>query len=181
MKSVILLGYMCSGKTTVGKALATKLGCKFYDLDWYIELRFRKKIPEIFKEKGEEGFRVLEHKMLEEVANFENVVLACGGGTPCFYDNMELMNKCSTTIYLDASVDVLMKHIEISRVERPLLKGKTGEELRNYISEQLNQRKHYYNKAQYAIDIEFLDNFEKIDLLVNRIIDMLNLKTDNTR
>ena len=86
MRRIILLGYMGAGKTTIGKVLAQKLSLEFFDLDWYIEDRFRMKIPQIFAEKGEEGFREIERKMLHEVAEFENVVISCGGGTPCFFD-----------------------------------------------------------------------------------------------
>ncbi len=93
MKSIIIIGYMGAGKTTVGKALAKELGVMFYDLDWYIESRMRKTVKQIFDEVGEEGFRQIEHNMLHEVAEFENVVVSCGGGTPCFFDNMEYMNQ----------------------------------------------------------------------------------------
>ena len=93
MLRIILIGYMGAGKTTVGKALAKELGIPFYDLDWYIESRMRKKVSQIFAEKGEEGFRKIEHNMLHEVAEFENVVISCGGGTPCFFDNMDYMNQ----------------------------------------------------------------------------------------
>ena len=89
MIRIILIGYMGAGKTTVGKDLAKSLGVPFYDLDWYIETRMRKKVKQIFDERGEEGFRKIERNMLHEVAEFENVVISCGGGTPCFYDNMD--------------------------------------------------------------------------------------------
>lgn len=119
MKSITLIGYMCAGKTIVGKALAKSLGRTFYDLDWYVEERFRKKIPEIFAESGEEKFRDMEHRMLHEVAEFENIVLSCGGGTPCFYDNMDYLNGVSETVYLKASPQTLCDHIAMSRGERP--------------------------------------------------------------
>ena len=82
MKRIILIGYMGAGKTTIGKVLARDMGLDFYDLDNYIEGRFHQKIPDIFAEKGEEGFREVERKMLHEVAEFENVIISCGGGTP---------------------------------------------------------------------------------------------------
>ena len=83
MQRIIIIGYMGAGKTTVGKALAKDLGLTFYDLDWYIESRMRKTVKQIFDEQGEEGFRRIEHNMLHEVAEFEDVVISCGGGTPC--------------------------------------------------------------------------------------------------
>lgn len=94
MRPIIIIGYMGAGKTTIGKALAKDLGIMFYDLDWYIESRMRKTVKQIFDEVGEDGFRQIEHNMLHEVAEFENIVLSCGGGTPCFFDNMEYMNLC---------------------------------------------------------------------------------------
>ena len=85
MRRIILIGYMGSGKTTVGKALSKETGMMFYDLDWYIESRMHKTVSQIFAEKGEEGFRKIEYNMLHEVAEFEDVIISCGGGTPCFY------------------------------------------------------------------------------------------------
>ena len=111
MKSIIIIGYMGAGKTTVGKALAKDLGVMFYDLDWYIESRMRKTVKQIFDEVGEEGFRKIEHNMLHEVAEFENVVVSCGGGTPCFFDNMDYMNQLGETFYLKASPEILHAHL----------------------------------------------------------------------
>lgn len=169
MKCIILIGYMCAGKTTVGKALAKRLGRTFYDLDWYVEERFRKKIPQIFAEEGEARFRDLECRMLHEVAEFEDIVLACGGGTPCFYDNMEYMNAVAETVYLKASADTLCQHVAMSRGERPLLKGKSDEELRSFIDSQLALRAPFYEKAQHIVDINVLDSFDKVKDIVNLI------------
>lgn len=169
MKCIILIGYMCAGKTTIGKALAKRLGRTFYDLDWYVEERFHKKIPQIFAEEGEARFRNLECRMLHEVAEFEDIVLACGGGTPCFYDNMDYMNAVAETVYLKASTETLCRHVAMSRGERPLLKGKTDEELRSFIDSQLAQRARYYEKAQHIIDINVLDSFDKVKDIVNLI------------
>ena len=111
MKSIIIIGYMGAGKTTVGKALAKELGIMFYDLDWYIESRMHKTVKQIFDESGEDGFRQIEHNMLHEVAEFENIVLSCGGGTPCFFDNMDYMNQLGETVYLKASPETLYAHL----------------------------------------------------------------------
>lgn len=170
MQSIILTGYMCVGKTTVGKALAKELGQTFYDLDWYIEERFHTKVSKVFAEEGEERFRDLEHRMLHEVAEFENVVVACGGGTPCFYDNMDYMNRTGQTFYLKASPETIMQHLSISRGERPLLKGKTPAQLRTHIIEQLAQREPFYNKAQHTIDVNVLDSFDRISQVVDDIL-----------
>lgn len=168
-RCIVLVGYMCAGKTTVGKALAKELGRTFYDLDWYIEERFHKKVPQIFAEEGEAHFRDLERRMLHEVAEFENIVLSCGGGTPCFFDNMDYMNSVAETFYLKASPDTLCRHVAVSRGERPLLKGKSPEELHTFITEQLALRSPHYEKARHIVDINVLDTFEKINEIVNII------------
>ena len=94
MTRIFLIGYMGAGKTTLGKAFSRELGLTFIDLDWYIEERFHKTVQQLFSERGEQGFRELEQKMLHEVAEFEDVVISAGGGTPCFFDNMDYMNAC---------------------------------------------------------------------------------------
>lgn len=165
---------MCVGKTTVGKALAKELGLTFYDLDWYIEERFHTKVSRIFAEEGEARFRDLERRMLHEVAEFENVVVACGGGTPCQFDNMDYMNRTGNTFYLKASTETVLQHLSMSRGERPLLKGKSTEELRIFVEEQLAEREPYYEKAHNVIDVNVLDSFEKIGLVVNEILTKLN-------
>lgn len=160
---------MCVGKTTIGKALAKELGRTFYDLDWYIEERFHTKVSEIFANEGEERFRDLERRMLHEVAEFEDVIVSCGGGTPCFFDNIDYMNSVGHTFYLKASVETILQHLAISRGERPLLKNKTPEELRLYITEQLAQREPFYSKATHIVDVNVLDSFDKIHLVTETI------------
>lgn len=169
MKCIILVGYMCAGKTTVGKALAKRLGLTFYDLDWYIEERYHTKVTRIFAEKGEAHFRDLERRMLHEVAEFENVVLSCGGGTPCFFDNIDYMNSVGHTFYLKASPDTILDHLAMSRGERPLLKGKSPEELRGFVTAQLAEREPFYSKATETVDVNVLDSFSKIELVVDDI------------
>lgn len=173
MKRIILIGYMGAGKTTVGKALAKKMGLQFYDLDWYIESRMRKTVPQIFAERGEEGFRQIERNMLHEVAEFEDVILSCGGGTPCFFDNMDYMNGQGDVIYLKADPEVLYKHLLMGKTERPLLKNKTPEELITFIKEQLNVREPFYTKAKHTLDVSLMDNYEKIQISVNKILDII--------
>lgn len=169
MRSISLLGYMCSGKTTVGLPLAKALGLRFYDLDWYIEERFHKKVAQIFADEGEAVFRRREASMLREVAEFEDVVVALGGGTPCHSDNMAYLNEVSTTVYLKATPDTLLKHIRLSHGVRPLLAGKTEEELREFVIAQLAEREMYYSQAQHIIEIDVLDTTEKVDQLVELI------------
>ena len=175
MRRIILIGYMGSGKTTVGKALSKATGMMFYDMDWYIESRMRKTVSQIFAERGEEGFRQIEYNMLHEVAEFENVIISCGGGTPCFFDNMDYLNQQGDVIYLKATPEVLYKHLLMGKVERPLLKGKTPEELIAYITEHLKEREPYYNKAQHVLDVSVLDNYDKINISVEHIRALLSL------
>ena len=175
MKSIIIIGYMGAGKTTVGKALAKELGVMFYDLDWYIESRMRKTVKQIFDEIGEEGFRKIERNMLHEVAEFENVVVSCGGGTPCFFDNMDYMTQLGETIYLKASPETLHTHWKMGKGVRPLLLNKTPEEVEIFIREQLKLREPFYNKAKHIIDINVMDDFDKINGMVEQIRKMLNV------
>lgn len=175
MIRIILIGYMGAGKTTVGKALAKELGVPFYDLDWYIESRMHKTVAQIFAEKGEEGFRKIEHNMLHEIAEFEDVIVSCGGGTPCFFDNIDYMNQQGPVIYLKADSEVLYKHLVMSKNDRPLLRGKSPEELITFIREQLEKREPFYSKAKYTLDVSLLDNYEKIQISVNNIRKLLNL------
>lgn len=173
MKRIVLIGYMGAGKTTVGKALAKSLGLPFYDLDWYIESRMRKRVADIFAERGEEGFRIIERNMLHEVAEFEDVVISCGGGTPCFFDNMEYLNQQADVFYLRGSVDTLIAHLKMGKGVRPLLMGKSDEELQAYITEQLAKREEFYMKAKHIIDINTLDSFDKINNIVGQISEII--------
>ena len=175
MIRIILIGYMGAGKTTVGRALAKELGIPFYDLDWYIESRMRKKVPQIFAEKGEDGFRTIEHNMLHEVAEFEDVIISCGGGTPCFFDNMDYMNAQAETVYLKARPEVLYDHLRMGRTERPLLTGKSPEELQSFIAEQLKLREPYYSKARHTLDVSLMDNYEKIKISVSKLRELLHI------
>lgn len=169
MKRIIIIGYMGSGKTTVGHALSQELGLPFYDLDWYIETRMHRTVKQIFDEKGEEGFRKIEHNLLHEVAEFENVIISCGGGTPCFFDNIDYINRQGETVYLKCSTDVLYKHLKMGKSVRPLLLNKTPDEVKTFIEAQLKQRAPFYAKAKHIVDVSLMDNKEKIKTTVDAI------------
>ena len=175
MRRIILVGYMGSGKTTVGKALSKETGMMFYDLDWYIESRMRKSVSQIFAERGEEGFRKIEYNMLHEVAEFEDVIISCGGGTPCFFDNMDYLNQQGDVIYLKATPETLYKHLLMAKIERPLLKGKSSEELIAYITEHLKERSPFYEKARHILDVNVLDEYDKIQTSVASLREMLSI------
>lgn len=166
---------MGAGKTTVGKALSKDLGLMFYDLDWYIETRMHKTVKQLFDERGEDGFRKTEHNMLHEVAEFENVIISCGGGTPCFFDNMDYMNRQGETVYLKAAPEVLYEHLRMGRTVRPLLLGKSPDEVRTFIRQQLEEREAFYNKARHTLDVNLLDNNDKIGNTVREVRQMLNI------
>jgi shikimate kinase len=135
----------------------------------------RKTVAQIFAEKGEEGFRKMEYNMLHEVAEFENVIISCGGGTPCFFDNMDYLNQQGQTVYLKADPEVLYNHLLMGKVERPLIKGKSPEELITFIRQQLDKREPYYSKAKYTLDVSLMDNYEKIKISVDKIKEILGI------
>ena len=175
MTRILLTGYMGAGKTTLGRALATKLGFTFIDLDCYIEERFRKTIPQIFAEKGEEGFRDIERRMLHEVAEFEDIIISTGGGTPCFFDNIDYMNSKGITVYLQVPVERLFIRLSIARKQRPLIKDKNDEELREFIAQQLAKREPFYSKAQYSFEADKLEDKKQIESSVEAFCEQFNL------
>ncbi|RGN32034.1 shikimate kinase [Bacteroides oleiciplenus] len=175
MIRIFLTGYMGAGKTTLGKAFARELGVPFIDLDWYIEERFHKSIRELFIERGEASFRELERTMLHEVAEFEDVIISTGGGTPCFFDNMEYMNGCGQTVFLDVHPDVLFRRLRVATQQRPILQGKTDEDLRAFIVEALEKRAPHYGKASYRFDAGLLESRRQISESVQKLRALLGV------
>ena len=164
---------MGAGKTTLGKVLARELNLEFIDLDWYIENRFHQSISQLFAARGEEGFRTIERNMLHEVAEFENVVISSGGGTPCFFDNMEYMNRQGVTVYLKASPETLRTHLRMGKQRRPLVAEKNDEELDLFIRESLDKREPYYNQASLIFDTGLLDTGNRINDAVQLLVETL--------
>lgn len=159
---IFLIGFMSSGKTTVGRELAHLLGYQFLDLDEYIETKHSRTIKQIFETKGEEHFRLIENEALKEVCSFNgDFVISSGGGTSCFYNNIDYMNRNGITVYLRLEVSTLVARLMESKIDRPLLWGKTREELNDYIIRVLDERKKFYEKAQIIVDA---DNTKPIDL-----------------
>ncbi|MBR5540795.1 MAG: shikimate kinase [Bacteroides sp.] len=175
MIRIFLLGYMGAGKTTLGKAFARAMGLTFVDLDWYIEERYHKTVGQIFTERGEDGFREVERRMLHETGDFENVVISVGGGTPCFFDNMDYMNGVGETVFLDVDTRVLFRRLKVAKQQRPLLAKKTDEELMSFIQEALQKRLPFYTKARYVFNGELLEDRYQIQQSVERLKDLLNL------
>lgn len=160
---------MAAGKTTLGRRAAQLLQVEFIDLDAYIESRYRKRVSDLFAERGEAGFRDIERRMLHEVAEFDNVLVATGGGTPCFFDNMEYMRSRGITVYLSASVPTLCRRLSHARVKRPLVAGKTDEELNDCIVGMLEQREPYYRQAHYTFDAERYESSQSVDEAVRSL------------
>ena len=175
MIRIFLIGYMGAGKTTLGKAFARAMGLTFVDLDWYIEERYHKTVSQIFAERGEDGFRELEKRMLHEASDFEDVVISVGGGTPCFFDNMDYMNQVGETVFLDVDNQVLFRRLKVAKQQRPLLANKTDEELMAFIQEALEKRLPHYTKAKHVFNGELLENRYQIQQSVERLKELLNL------
>jgi len=163
MDKIYLIGFMGSGKTSVGKKLAKKLNYKFIDLDTEIEKSVNCSISDYFTKFGEEKFREIENKILKESFKYSNTVISTGGGTPCFFNNMLLINKNSFSIYLKADVKLLSHRLINAKQTRPLIKNKSKEELEIYIEKLLSEREIFYNKAKLVIDAKSIsiDNIVK--------------------
>ncbi len=153
---IYLIGYMGSGKSSMGNKLATRLGYSFLDLDNVIELEQKQSINEIFSEKGEEAFRAIEQLALHQTFKMNNVVISTGGGTAVFFDNMALMKENGLCIYLKANSDVLVSRLIHNQHLRPLIAKLNQEELNIFISNQLSERFPYYEKAQMHIETKDL-------------------------
>ncbi|MBR9854594.1 MAG: shikimate kinase [Algicola sp.] len=151
---LVLLGYMASGKSTVGRLLARHLEIKFIDLDDYIEEHQKKSIKNIFSEDGEIFFRKLEHQLLSEVlGKDESIILSTGGGTPCYGNNMEtILNKSDHSIYLNLSIPNLVERIAKGKAKRPLVKNIDDAELPEFVGKHLFERRPYYALAKHILD-----------------------------
>ena len=154
MKKIFIVGYMYSGKTTVGKQLAKRLNYDFLDTDVLFETQYQTKIPDFFSIHGEAEFRTAERKILENLTTTKHVVVSTGGGFPCFNNNMDLMRETGVVIYLEASVDAIYNRYEKSKVQRPLLAGLSKEEAIRKIENHLTERKPFYKQANVVLSAE---------------------------
>ena len=169
---IFIIGYMASGKTTFGKALAEKLGVAFIDLDDFIEMNSSKKIHEIFQESGEEGFRKIEREMLKKAVDSEpDAVIACGGGTPCFFDNMKCLNENGVTIFIETSTPVLIERLQAENSSRPLMAGKSDDEIKQKVLGQLCERLPYYMEAKLKWHGDDLNTQEEIEANVENFVE----------
>jgi shikimate kinase len=149
---IFLIGFMGAGKSFYGPKWANELRKNYVDLDDYIESKTNKTITALFDFYGEQNFRAFEQQMLQEVVlKQSNVIIACGGGTPCFNGNMDFMNDNGTTLYLKVSVEELCKRLFYNQSKRPLLQNKTAEELHEFVTNKLAERSVFYEKAKHII------------------------------
>jgi shikimate kinase len=163
---IYLIGYMGCGKSTLGRRLSQHTGLQFVDMDHYIEERNCKTIPRIFAEEGEAEFRNKERKALEELSQFNDIIIATGGGAPCFFDNIDVMNRSGKTIFMNIDPEILADRLLKSKTERPLIKGKSREELVAFIDETLKKRNEFYQQAHIQIT--------RPDIDLNQLMSMIS-------
>lgn len=156
MQKIVLMGYMASGKTSVGRLLAHQMNLRHVDLDDKIEEKCRMKIPTIFEQKGEIHFRKIERDTLVEILSDPNpIVLSLGGGTPCYANNHELLDDDNVvSVYLRASIEVIVDRLKSSGQARPLIVSENTEEIKEFVAKHLFDRSYYYNKANYTIVVD---------------------------
>lgn len=164
---IFLIGFMGSGKSTLGAKLARRIDYHFIDMDQLIEDTAELSIPAIFSEHGEEVFRKWEHDILLELCHREKLVISTGGGAPCHSQMIDLMNTNGTTIYIKLAPEALKDRLIRSRTERPLIQGKSESELLDFITVLLEKREPFYNQATHIVDGINLQSEELAQLLLN--------------
>ncbi|CAM1340680.1 shikimate kinase [Tenacibaculum aestuarii] len=163
---IVLLGYMASGKSTIGRILAEKLQISFIDLDAYIEEKEKMSVSDVFKEKGEIYFRKQEHVYLKELLDKkEDFVLSLGGGTPCYAGNMNVLLSYDdvTSIYLKTSIQTIMERLVNEKSQRPLVARLNEDELAEFIAKHLFERSYYYNQATHKLVVDNKDVNETVE------------------
>ena len=165
MRTIVLVGFPGSGKSTVGRRLASRLSLPFFDTDSFFEEKYHISISDFFTKYGEDFFRICEHQVLMELLSMSPCVIATGGGMPCHLDSMRLINSSALSIYIKLSPKSLFNRLLHSKKIRPLLSGKSSEELFAYIEEVLPQREVFYNQAELCVKGENVDVNELVDSL----------------
>lgn len=167
---IVLLGYMASGKSAIGKALATKLTTQFIDLDSFIEKKEQHSISDIFENKGEIYFRNREGVYLHELLNKKgDCIISLGGGTPCYGNNMELIADYATSFYLNASINTIFERLKNETFQRPLVASIGQGKLKEYIAKHVFERMEFYELATHSISV----NNKSIDAIVQEILNLL--------
>ena len=167
---------MGAGKTTLGKSLARRMNLNYIDTDHFIENRYRKRVSDIFAAEGEERFRELEHRVLLEISEFEDVVISTGGGLPCFHDNIAIMNNSGVTVYLDVPVEELAERLEVSKNVRPVLKKRSGSELVDFIKDNLTARLLFYEQSQIRLFAGKMNTKNDVESLAKELESLIGRK-----
>ena len=163
---IFLIGFMGSGKTHWGHLLSQKLGIPFFDLDEQIVSHENKSISQLFAEQGEEYFRLVEKDTLHIITeSHDSFVMATGGGTPCYFNNVEYMNRSGTSVWLNVPIDTLHQRLVKEKEKRPLIKELTDTQLRGFIGKKFSDRRIYYEQADVIID----DEPVQLDQLIEKI------------
>ncbi|HKP31882.1 MAG TPA: shikimate kinase [Chitinophagaceae bacterium] len=164
---IYLLGFMGSGKTHWGRLLSEKLTLPFFDLDQQVIDEEKLPINEIFDKKGEEYFRMLEKEMLHMLTeSHESFVMACGGGTPCFFNNIDYMNNNGITVWLNTKLDVLYNRLIKERAHRPLLKDLQDGQIKSFMVKKFSERRIYYEQAELVIE----EDLVSLEMLIQNIM-----------
>jgi len=162
---IFLIGFMGSGKTTIGRRIVERIGFDFVDTDSFIEMQQGLTVSEVFARFGELAFREMERSILQEIQKLEYAVVSTGGGMPCYGDNMDVMLASGKVVYLKTSPQALTRRLLRSHTERPLIKGKTEKELEQYIIEKLSEREPFYNRAHIVVQTEIFSMDELLQTL----------------
>jgi shikimate kinase len=163
---IYLIGFMGSGKTHWGRLLSEKLGMRFFDLDEAIVEKAGMPITEIFATEGEEHFRNLETEVLHALTeNHEQFIMACGGGTPCYFNNIDYMNQSGTSVWINTPLETLFTRLVRQKAKRPLIRELSDDQLRGFISKKFSDRRMYYEQAELVVDEEPVE----LDQLIEKI------------
>lgn len=150
---IFLIGFMGSGKTHWGKLLAQRLRLPFYDLDSIIVETEGMSISDLFQEKGEEYFRLQERDLLRDIIQkHPSLVLSCGGGTPCFFNNIDFMKKEGLVVWLNTSIEALEERLKKEKATRPLIRDISDADIRSYVLKKMNDRRLYYEQADLHVE-----------------------------
>ncbi|MCF0207099.1 MAG: shikimate kinase [Bacteroidales bacterium] len=164
---IILVGFMGAGKTSIGKRLAKTMGLSFYDLDSEIESKYKTTINSIFEKFGEYCFRQLETETLKSFGDKDDFVLSCGGGTPCFNNNMDYIKNLGISVYIKLPAKALVNRIANSHKKRPLTSSKSESELEEYIEKALGERENYYSQAAITVSGVDFDKSEAVSKIMS--------------
>ena len=175
-RTIFLVGYMCCGKTTLGRELAAMMGVDFYDLDEMVEEQAQMRVTEIFARQGEMRFRLMEREALRMVTG-RTAVVACGGGTPCYADNMEMMNRLGLTVWLTTSAEVIAARLALPehKLKRPTIAPLANDQILSRVVEALARREPYYAQAQLRFDSTDIETAAATQATARRLMSELTL------